>query len=50
MRKLSFSLISLAGLQRSPFNWTLPLSTAWAASERVLKNLAAQSHLSTRTI
>ena len=38
-----------ARLVRSPFTCTLPPAIASAASERVLKNLAAHSHLSRRT-
>jgi hypothetical protein len=33
-----------------PLDWILPSSQDRAAKERVLKNLAAQSHLSMRTV
>src|SRR3569623_2609385 len=39
---------SRAGLTRSPFNFTRPLSLAWVAKLRVLKKRAAHSHLSSR--
>src|SRR3989344_4432787 len=48
MLNSSSSRIALAAFTRSPFTLTLPPATAAAASERVLKNLAAQSHLSRR--
>src|SRR2546423_10867972 len=40
---------SRAGLAGSPLDWIRPSSQALAASARVLKNLADQSHLSIRT-
>src|ERR1051326_1603271 len=40
---------SRAGLAGCPLDWIRPSSQALAASARVLKNLAAQSHLSIRT-
>src|SRR5256885_9332390 len=40
---------SRAGLAGCPFDCIRPSSEALAASARVLKNLAAQSHLSIRT-
>src|SRR3954463_14496414 len=40
---------SFAGFTRTPFTCTWPPATASVASPRVLKNRAAQSHLSTRT-
>jgi hypothetical protein len=40
---------SRAGLAGCPFERILPKSQARAAKARVLKNLAAQSHLSIRT-
>jgi hypothetical protein len=40
---------SRAGLAGCPLDWILPSSQARVASERVLKNLAAHSHLSMRT-
>src|SRR6516162_5529572 len=40
---------SRAALAACPLDWILPSSQARAASARVLKNRAAQSHLSIRT-
>src|SRR5688572_15583775 len=48
MRSSSPTRICFAGLARSPFNSTCPPSTSDDASERVLKNRAAQRHLSNR--
>ena len=45
----SVGLISFDGFTRAPFTCTRPPSTASVAAPRVLKNLAAQSHLSIRT-
>src|ERR1044071_5489279 len=46
---LSPRFSAFAGLARSPFTSTLPPPISSVASERVLKNRAAQSHLSSRT-
>src|SRR5712691_1621289 len=48
MRSSSPTRICFAGLARSPFTSTCPPSTSAVARERVLKNRAAQSHLSSR--
>src|SRR5881296_1784815 len=48
MRSSSPTRICFAGLARSPFTSTCPPSTSDVANERVLKNRAAQSHLSSR--
>ena len=47
--KRSPTRTSRAALATTPFDSALPNSQALAASARVLKNLAAQSHLSIRT-
>ena len=49
MRNISPTWTSRAGLARTPPESILPSSQARSASERVLKNRAAQSHLSIRT-
>src|SRR5437763_8256648 len=48
MRSSSPTRICFAGLARSPFTSTCPPSTSDVARERVLKNRAAHSHLSSR--
>src|SRR5438045_2854865 len=49
MRSMSPTLTSRAGFAVTPFDSMRPSSQARAASARVLKNRAAQSHLSMRT-
>src|SRR3954469_24579121 len=50
MRSSSPAWSCFARFTRSPFTSTLPLSIAVAASARVLKKRAAQSHLSSLTL
>src|ERR1700722_1431821 len=48
-RSISPTWTSRAALAGCPLDTILPSSQAWAASERVLKNLAAHSHSSILT-